>query len=86
MDCDLHYIELKRIFPSCSDSFFNAGWKEGFEGSAEACTSNLWLCCRKGMYIVLYVQEVVTLQEKCLIYLHQKMRVTTFINYYDTLD
>ena len=60
MDCDLHYIELKRIFPSCSDSFFNAGWKEGFEGSAEACTSNLWLCCRKGMYIVLYVQEVVT--------------------------
>ena len=60
MDCDLHYIELKRIFPACSDSFFNAGWKEGCEGSAEACTSNLWLCCRKGMYIVLYVQEVVT--------------------------
>ena len=34
---------------------------------------------------VLYVQEVVTLQQKYLIYLHQKMRFTPFINYYDTL-
>ena len=35
--------------------------------------------------IILYVQEVVTLQKKCLIYLLQKMRFTPFINYYDTL-
>ena len=35
--------------------------------------------------LVLYVQEVVTLQKKDLIYLHQKMRFTAFINYYDTL-
>ena len=34
---------------------------------------------------ILYVQEVVTLQKKYLIYLHQKMRLTPFINYYDTL-
>ena len=33
---------------------------------------------------VLYVQEVVTLQKKYLIYLRQKMRFTPFINYYDT--
>ena len=32
---------------------------------------------------VLYVQEVVTLQKKYLLYLHQKMRFTPFINYYD---
>ena len=32
-----------------------------------------------------YVQEVVTLQKKYLIYLHQKMRFTPLINYYDTL-
>ena len=30
---------------------------------------------------VLYVQEVVTLQKKYLIYLHQIMRFTPFINY-----
>ena len=35
--------------------------------------------------ILLYVQEVVTLQKKYLIYLHQIMRLTPFINYYDTL-
>ena len=35
--------------------------------------------------MVLYVQEVVTLQKKYLIYLHRKMRFTPFINYYDTL-
>ena len=34
---------------------------------------------------VLYVQEVVTLQKKYLIYLHQTMRFTPFINYYDTI-
>ena len=34
---------------------------------------------------VLYVQEVVTLQKKYLIYLHQRMRFTPFINYYNTL-
>ena len=33
---------------------------------------------------LLYVQEVVTLQKQYLIYLHQKMRFTPFINYYDT--
>ena len=32
-----------------------------------------------------YVQEVVTLQKKCLIYLHQKMMFTPVINYYNTL-
>ena len=37
------------------------------------------------IYIILYVQEVGTLQKKYLIYLHQKMRFTPFINYYDTL-
>ena len=30
------------------------------------------------------LQEVVTLQKKNLIYLHQKMRFTQFINYYNT--
>ena len=35
--------------------------------------------------LVLYVQEVVTLQKKHSIYLHQKMRFSSFINYYDTL-
>ena len=30
---------------------------------------------------ILYVQEVVTLQKKYLIYLHQKLRCTPFINY-----
>ena len=35
--------------------------------------------------VILYVQELVTLQKKYLIYLHQKMRFTPFINYYDTL-
>ena len=34
---------------------------------------------------VLYVQEEVTLQKKYLIYLHKKMRFTTFFNYYNTL-
>ena len=34
---------------------------------------------------ILYAQEVVTLLKKYLIYLHQKMRFTPFINYYDTL-
>ena len=34
---------------------------------------------------ILYVQEVVTLQKKYLIYLHQKMRFTPIFNYYDTL-
>ena len=38
-----------------------------------------------GVNNILYVQEVVTLQKKCLIYLHQKMRFTPFIDYYDTL-
>ena len=33
---------------------------------------------------ILYVQEVVTLQKKYLIYLLQKMRFTPFINYYKT--
>ena len=33
-----------------------------------------------------YVQEVVTLKKKYLIYLHQKMRFTPFINYYETLQ
>ena len=33
---------------------------------------------------LLYVQEVVTLQKKYLIYMLQKMRFTPFINYYDT--
>ena len=33
---------------------------------------------------LLYVQEVVTLRKKYLIYFHQKMRFTSFINYYDT--
>ena len=36
------------------------------------------------MLQVLYVQEVVTLQKKYSIYLHQEMRFTPFINYYDT--
>ena len=36
--------------------------------------------------LILFVQEVVTLQKKHLIYLHQKMRFTPFINYYDTLE
>ena len=31
--------------------------------------------------LILYVQEVVTLQKKYLIYLHQKMRFTPSINY-----
>ena len=35
--------------------------------------------------VLLYVQEVVTLQKKYLIYLHQKMRFTPVINYYNTL-
>ena len=35
--------------------------------------------------LLLYVQEVVTLQNKYLIYLHKKMSFTPFINYYDTL-
>ena len=35
--------------------------------------------------VLLYVQEVVALRKKYLIYLHQKMRFTPFINYYDTL-
>ena len=39
----------------------------------------------KHFYKVLYVQEVVTLQKKYLIYFHQKMRFTPFINYYNTL-
>ena len=34
---------------------------------------------------ILYVQEVDTLQKKYIIYLHQKMRLTPFINYYNTL-
>ena len=33
--------------------------------------------------LILYFQEVVTLQKKYSIYLHQKMRFTPFINYYD---
>ena len=37
------------------------------------------------LFYVLYVQEVVTLQKKYLFYLHQKMRFTPFINYYDIL-
>ena len=36
-------------------------------------------------FLILYVQEVVTLQKKYSIYLHQKMRFTPFINYYNTL-
>ena len=36
-------------------------------------------------YIILYVQEVVTLQKKYLKYLHQKIRFTPLINYYDIL-
>ena len=35
--------------------------------------------------LLLYVQEVVTLQKNYLIYLYQKMRLTLFMNYYDTL-
>ena len=35
--------------------------------------------------MVLYVQEVVTLQKKYLIYWNQKMRFTQFIHYYNTL-
>ena len=34
--------------------------------------------------LLLYVQEVVSLQKRCLIYLYQKMRFTPFINYYNT--
>ena len=37
------------------------------------------------LHKVLYVQEVVTLQKKYFIYLQQKMKITQFINYYDTL-
>ena len=44
----------------------------------ELVSSFIFLC-------LLYVQKVVTLQKKYLIYLHQKMRFTPFINYYDTL-
>ena len=33
---------------------------------------------------VLYVQEVVTIHKKCLLYLHQKMRCTPFLTIYDT--
>ena len=35
--------------------------------------------------LLLYVQEVVTLQKKYLIYLHRKMRFTPFINNYNIL-
>ena len=40
-------------------------------------------CPKYRIFLVLYVQEVVTLQKKN-IYLHQKMRFTPFINYYHT--
>ena len=46
-----------------------------------ACTSCFEL---PSNILVLYVQEVVALQKKYLIYMHQKMRFTPFINYYDT--
>ena len=36
-------------------------------------------------YYILYVQDVVILQKKLLIYLRKKMRFTPFINLYDTL-
>ena len=42
----------------------------------------LYICTK---HFILYVQEVVTLQKKYLIYLHQKIRLTPFIKYYDTL-
>ena len=50
-----------------------------------AVRSPLAAVCNINMINVQYVQEVVTLQKKYLIYLHQKMRFTPFINYYDTL-
>ena len=34
--------------------------------------------------LLLYVQEVVTLQKRYLIYLQQKLGFTPFINYYNT--
>ena len=37
------------------------------------------------LFLIPSVQEVVTLQKIFLTYLHQKMRFTPFINYYDTL-
>ena len=37
------------------------------------------------IFLLQYVQEVVTLRKKYLIHLHQKMRFTPFINYKDTL-
>ena len=49
----------------------------------------LWACFEPPSKIssmaILYVQEVVTLQKKCLIYLHQKMGSTPFINYENIL-
>ena len=39
------------------------------------------MCCWKEL---LYVQEVVTFQNKYLIYLHQKIRFAQFIYYCDT--
>ena len=41
--------------------------------------------CYATAQTALYVQEVVTLQKKYQIYLHQKMRFTAFFNYYDIL-
>ena len=34
---------------------------------------------------ILYVQEVLTIQIFFFLYLHQKMRFTSFINYYNSL-
>ena len=45
--------------------------------------NQIWII--KKWKIILYVQELVPLQKKHLIYLHQKMRFKPFINYYDTL-
>ena len=58
---------------------FTAEHKTRFHQISEGRGKCLW------GFLVLYVQEVVTLKKIYLIYLHQKMRFTPFINNYDTL-
>ena len=87
----IQQYEVFKLLPLISLSHRNnnkvrsAELKLTSSGLSLALTASFILVASPGWFLnikLLYVQEVVTLQKKYLIYLHQKMRFTPFINYY----
>ena len=84
--CDKTSIILRaqvwRIFDLFEYSWKKSSLRRSSVGSGSPCLAFNRFAYLNGLQ---YVQEVVTLEKKYLVYLHQKMRFTPVVNYYNTL-